>query len=58
MMAFCLSAYQPLPRRAYSPPVRIVVRPAWQMPLDDRRIDDSARASQMTCCPSSLLTQR
>jgi hypothetical protein len=38
--------------------VRIAVHPAWQMPFDDRRIDDSARASQMTCRPSSLLTQR
>ena len=57
MMAFCLPAYQPMPRRDNLSPVRIVVRPAWQMPLDDRRNDDSARASQMTCRPSSLLTQ-
>lgn len=58
MMALCLSAYQLMPRRDNLSPVRVVVRPAWQMPLDDRRNDDSARASQMTCRPSSLLTQR
>jgi len=57
MMVFCLSAYQPMPRRDNLSPVRSVVRPAWQMPLDDRRNDDSERASQMTCRPSSLLTQ-
>jgi len=58
MMAFCLPAYQPMPRRDNLSTVRIVVRLAWQMPLDDRRNDDSARARQMTCRPSSLLTQR
>ncbi|HEX5547314.1 MAG TPA: hypothetical protein VFX24_07890 [Ktedonobacterales bacterium] len=58
MMAFYLPAYQPMPRRDDPSPVRIVVRPAWQMPLNDRRDDDSARASQLTCRPSSLLTQR
>ncbi len=43
MMAFCLPTHQPMPRRDYSSPVRNVVRPAWQMPLDDRRNDDTAR---------------
>jgi len=58
MMAFCLPAYQPMPRRDYSSPVRIVVRPAWQAPLDDRRNDDMARASQTTCRPSRITPQR
>jgi len=58
MMAFSLPAYQPMPRRDDSSLARTVVRPAWQAPLDDRRNDDTARASQTTCRPSRIIPQR
>ena len=57
MMAFCLPAYKPMPRRDVTSPVRIDVRPAWQMPLNDRQQGDTARASQIACRPSSNLSQ-
>ena len=57
MMAFCLPAYKPMPRRDDTSLVRIDVRPAWQTPLNDRPQGDTARASQIVCRPSSNLSQ-
>jgi hypothetical protein len=57
MMVFCLPAYSPMPRRDVTSPVRIDVRPACQMPLNDRQQGDTARASQIACRLSSNLPQ-